>query len=155
MRCGRTSFNGNGDLVEQFSFVLLDVGDVPRSRLRPPRAARNWRVEQAAVSPVDLEHSGWRVETELPGFRKVAALRRVIGKAHPVDQIVYSDGMAALSIFIEPMSPRTEKARIGLSGMGAVNVYTRQVDHFLVTVVGEAPAKSVQRIGDTVQYRPQ
>jgi sigma-E factor negative regulatory protein RseB len=149
------TFNGNGDLVEQFSFVLLDVGDVPRSRLRPPRAARDWRVEQTAVSPVDFEHSGWRVENELPGFRKVAALRRVIGKAHPVDQIVYSDGMAALSIFIEPMSPRTEKARFGLSGMGAVNVYTRQVDHFLVTVVGEAPAKSVQRIGDTVQYRPQ
>jgi len=149
------TFNGDGDLVEQFSFVLLDVGNVPRSRLRPPRAARDWRVEQAAVSPVDLERSGWRVADELPGFRKVAALQRVIGKSHSVNQIVYSDGMAALSIFIEPLSPRVQKARIGLSGMGAVNVYTRQVDQFLVTVVGEAPAKSVQRIGDKVEYRPQ
>lgn len=150
------TFNGSGDLVEQFSFVLLDVGNVPRSRLRPPPAARDWRVEQAAVSPVDLERSGWRVRDPLPGFRKVVELQRVIGKAQSVNQIVYSDGMAALSIFIEPMSARTEKARVGLSGMGAVNVYTRRVDHFLVTVVGEAPAKSVQLIGDTVQYqRPQ
>jgi sigma-E factor negative regulatory protein RseB len=63
--------------------------------------------------------------------------------------------LAAVSVFIEPLSGRTDAARIGLASMGAVNVYTRKVADHLVTVVGEAPAASVQRIGNTVEYRPQ
>jgi len=37
--------------------------------------------------------------------------------------------------------------------MGAINIYTRQVANHMVTVVGEAPAVSVQRIADAVEYR--
>jgi sigma-E factor negative regulatory protein RseB len=91
----------------------------------------------------------------LPGFRKIVEVRRMMRDAQPVAQIVYSDGIAAVSIFIEPISGREERPRTGLAGMGAVNVYTREVAEHLVTVVGEAPAASVQRIADTVEYRPQ
>ena len=149
------TFNREGDLVEQFSFAQLEIGNVPRSRLRPPASAREWRVEQAGVSPADLGRSGWRVGAELPGFRKIVEVQRMMRDARPVGQIVYSDGIAAVSIFIEPMSGRAERAQIGLAGMGAVNVYTREVADHLVTVVGEAPAASVQRIGNTVEFRPQ
>jgi len=38
--------------------------------------------------------------------------------------------------------------------MGAVNVYTREVANHLVTVVGEAPAASVQRVGNRVEFHP-
>jgi sigma-E factor negative regulatory protein RseB len=149
------TFNRDGELVEQFSFAQLDIGSVPAGRLRPPQNARHWRIEKAGVAPTDLRSAGWRFGSELPGFRKLAEVRRVMGDAQPVGQVVYSDGMAAVSIFIEPLSERTASARIGLSGMGAVNVYTRKVGTFLVTVVGEAPADSVQRIGNAVEYRPQ
>jgi len=66
---------------------------------------------------------------------------------------VYSDGLAAVSVFIEPLAGRAETARLGLASMGALNVYTREVADHLVTVVGEAPAVSVQRIADAVEYR--
>ena len=146
------TFNRDGQLVEQFSFARLDIGSVPRDRLRPPRVARGWHVEQSGATPVDLERDGWRIGEQLPGFRKVAEIRRTMGHAQPVGQVVYSDGMAAVSIFIEPLSSRNQATRTGLSGMGAVNVYTRKLGSFLVTVVGEAPAPSVQLVGDTVQY---
>lgn len=149
------TLSGAGELVEQFTFVQLEIGRVPRDKLRPPRAAREWRVEQLAVAPADLARSGWSVGLDLPGFRKIVEIRRLLRKAQPVEQLVYSDGLAAVSIFIEPLAGRTEAARLGLSGMGAVNVVTREVANHLVTVVGEAPAASVQRIADTVEYRPQ
>ena len=80
----------------------------------------------------------------------------MLSDTQPVGQVVYSDGLAAVSVFIEPIAGRTETARLGLASMGAVNVYTREVADHLVTVVGETPAASVQRIGDTVEYhRPQ
>jgi sigma-E factor negative regulatory protein RseB len=149
------TFDRDGHTMEQFTFTHLEIGNVPRERLRPPRAAQGWRVEQADMAPADLSRSGWSVGAELPGFRKIVEIRRMLRDAQPVAQMVYSDGLAAVSVFIEPMPGRAEAARIGISSMGAVNVYTREVAHHLVTVVGEAPASSVQRIGNTVQYRPQ
>jgi sigma-E factor negative regulatory protein RseB len=150
------TFKRGGELVEQFTFAQLTIGNVPRERLRPPRGARDWRVEQAAVAPADFAQSGWRIGAELPGFRKIVEVRRMLRDAQPVGQIVYSDGIAAVSIFIEPISGRPGPKQIGLAGLGAVNVYTREVADHLVTVVGEAPAASVQRIADTVEYhRPQ
>ena len=147
------AFNRAGDAVEQFTFTQLEIGNVPRERLRPRLAARSWRVEQSAVTPTNLADAGWNVHAELPGFRKVVEIRRMLRDARPVGQVVYSDGLAAVSVFIEPITGRTEPPRIGLATMGAVNVYTREVANHLVTVVGEAPAASVQRIGNRVEFR--
>ena len=76
-----------------------------------------------------------------------------LGESKPVGQVVYSDGLAAVSVFIEPLQGRSEPQRPGLASMGAIHVYTRQVANHMVTVVGEAPAASVQRIGNAVEYR--
>ncbi len=147
------AFNHAGETVEQFTFTQLEIGNVPRERLRPPQATRNWRVEQSAVAPANFAQAGWIVVADLPGFHKVAEIRRMLRDARPVGQVVYSDGLAAVSVFIEPIAGRSEPARIGLATMGAVNVYTREVADHLVTVVGEAPAASVQRIGNQVEFR--
>ncbi len=147
------TFNARGETVEQFSFTQLWLGNVPRERLKPLRAARTWRVEHASLAPANLAGAGWTVGAELPGFRKVFELTRRLGESRPVNQVVYSDGLAAVSVFIEPLAGRAEAVRPGLSNLGAANLYTREVANHLVTVVGEAPAASLQRIGNTVEYR--
>jgi len=147
------TFNARGETVEQFSFTQLAIGNVPRERLKPLRAARNWRVEHASLAPANLAGAGWTLGAELPGFRKIFELTRHLGESRPVNQVVFSDGLAAVSVFIEPLAGRAEAVRPGLSNLGAVNMYTREVANHVVTVVGEAPAASLQRIGNTVEYR--
>ena len=150
------TFDRKGATVEQFSFVRLALGNVPRERVRARNAGQSWRVEDAAVTPADLARAGWTVKGELPGFRKVIEVMRRMGEARPVGQMVYSDGLAAVSVFIEPLSGRAEAVRPGPSSLGAFQIYTREVANHVVTVVGEAPAASVQRIATTVEYkRPQ
>jgi sigma-E factor negative regulatory protein RseB len=68
--------------------------------------------------------------------------------------VVYSDGLAAVSIFIELSPAKGKRQRTGLSSLGAINIYTREVAGHVVTVVGEAPAASVRRVADSVQFRP-
>lgn len=148
------TFDRDGGTVEQFTFTQLTIGPVPRDLVKPRPVARNWRIEQAAASPADLAQAGWTMSADLPGFRKVIEITRVLSKARPVGQVVYSDGLAAVSVFIEPLTGRADTPPMGLASMGAVNVYTREVANHLVTVVGEAPAASVQRIGNNVSYRP-
>ena len=140
-----------GESVEQFTFTQLTIGGVTRDMVRPRHAGRAWRVEDAAAAPARL--AGWGLASELPGFHKIIELKRRLGESRPAGQMVYSDGLAAVSVFIEPLDARRDPVRTGLASMGAIHIYTREVANHMVTVVGEAPALSVQRIADAVEFR--
>jgi sigma-E factor negative regulatory protein RseB len=140
-----------GESVEQFSFTQLAIGGVTRDMVKPRHVSGKWRIEDAEAAPARL--AGWGLSAELPGFQKVSELRRRLGESRSAGQLVYSDGLAAVSIFIESLEGRSDPVRTGLASMGAIHIYTREVANHMVTVVGEAPAASVQRIADAVEYR--
>ena len=142
----------NGKALEHFTFTQLSIGPVPPSEVRPPRTPSSWQVEDADVMPVDLEAAGWSVSPDLPGFKKVTEVKRKLHRSRQVDQVVYSDGLAAISVFIEQLPREPKPQRMGLSSVGAINIYTREVADHIVTVVGEAPALSVRRVANTVQF---
>lgn len=142
-----------GDTVEQFTFTQISIGGVARDKVKPRRAARGWRIEESATAPADLSAAGWQISSDLPGFRKIAEVRRTLRESGSAGQVVYSDGLAAVSVFVEPLAGRAEPVRPGLSSLGAINIVTREVSDHVVTVVGEMPAASVQRIADRVVFR--
>jgi len=143
--------DAGGDTIEQFSFTQLSIGNVTRDMVRPRHAAGSWRIDNADASPAHL--TGWSLSAELPGFRKIVELKRRLGESRQAGQVVYSDGLAAISVFIEPLdAARRDALRTGLASVGAIHIYTREVANHVVTVVGEAPAVSVQRIADAVEY---
>jgi sigma-E factor negative regulatory protein RseB len=140
-----------GERVEQFWFTQLTLGGVTRDMVKPRHAAAQWRVEDAEAAPTRL--AGWGLSAELPGFQKVIELRRRLGESRSAGQLVYSDGLAAVSVFIESLDGRSDPVRTGLASIGAIHIYRREVANHMVTVVGEAPAASVQRIANAVEYR--
>lgn len=144
------TFDARGETVEQFTFTQLAIGGVTRDQVKPRHNAREWRVEDTEAAPARL--AGWSLSAELPGFHKVIELKRLMGKSRRAGQVVYSDGLAAVSVFIEPMEGRAEPLRAGTASLGAIHIYTREVANHRVTVVGETPAASVQRIGNAVEY---
>jgi len=146
------TFDAGGEQIEQFMFTQLVIGGVTRDMVKPRHASRSWRVEDAEASPARA--AGWGLSSELPGFQKVVELKRRLSDSRPAAQMVYSDGLAAVSVFIESVEGRLEPVRPGMASMGAIHMYTREVANHVVTVVGEAPAASVQRIANAVEYRP-
>ncbi|MGH8800254.1 MAG: MucB/RseB C-terminal domain-containing protein, partial [Casimicrobiaceae bacterium] len=87
-----------------------------------------------------------------PGFTKIVeGYRTLRGKAAQVAHIVFSDGLVAISVFVEP-TPATPQP-VGLSQQGGINVYSRQLDDYLVTVLGEAPGATVRQIAYSVGRR--
>jgi sigma-E factor negative regulatory protein RseB len=147
-------FDERGEMVEQFAFTQFTQGGVTREQLKPNRAARNWRVEDGAVTPANLAEEGWGFGAEVLGYRKVAEVRRTLGESRRVGQVVYSDGLAAVSVFIERRRGELDEMQAGLARTGAVNMYSRELAGHVVTAVGEAPAVSVRRIADVVEYHP-
>jgi len=69
-----------------------------------------------------------------------------------VGHIVLSDGLAAISVFIEPAHSKRPVVAERPGAAGAINVYTRPVGNYWVTVVGEAPAESVKYVANAVEY---
>ncbi|MBL3480170.1 siderophore-interacting protein, partial [Klebsiella pneumoniae] len=83
---------------------------------------------------------GWTVNADVPGFRQIAGMRRSLGPdRQDMVHMVFSDGLAAISVFIEPYR-KEDGNQVGPMKHGAVNVFKRRVAGFVVTALGEVPA---------------
>jgi len=149
------TFNEKDEMLEQFTFTQIKIGgNIGRDQLKPrySRQSKDWRVEDSGAIRANLAETGWTIRSKPPGFRTVAELIRTVGGTGGVGHIVLSDGLAAISVFIEPATSKRPAPHAGLARQGAINVYTRPVGNFWVTVVGEAPAESVKYIANAVEY---
>jgi sigma-E factor negative regulatory protein RseB len=100
-------------------------------------------------------NSNWIV-TELPtGYEKVDHRALVVpGKVAPVDQMIFSDGIASVSLFIEPLS-KGMRPKMGHMLIGSTNICARVLDGYQVTVVGEVPEATVMQIAKAVSFKKQ
>ncbi len=144
------------NVVEQFSFTQVVIGaGVTREMVQPSFNIRlpEWRLDRFANNTISEVESGWTVKNFPAGFRKILEMRRSKqGNSVLVTHMVYSDGLAAVSIFIEPAATRN-RINEGLSQRGAINIYTRTINNQVVTVLGEAPATTVMQIANSVSPR--
>ena len=142
-----------GEQVEQFTFTQLTIGGVTRDMVKSRHAARRL-ARRGRRSRAGAPRPAGACRASCPGFHKVIELKRRLGESRSAGQVVYSDGLAAVSVFIEPLEGRSDPVRTGLASMGAIHIYTREVANHMVTVVGEAPAASVQRIAERGRISP-
>jgi sigma-E factor negative regulatory protein RseB len=138
--------------LEQMAFAELKIGErIDRSQLRPSWSTDGWTVEKVEPQPADVERSGWQI-TSPPGFRRLRAVMRSMNPGlpdRPAMQVVYSDGLATLSVFIEPVTgnvPVYDEVR----RQGPVSAYARRVEDTLVTVLGEVPPSAVRAVAQSV-----
>jgi len=150
------TFSEKNQLLEAFAFTELKIGgNFSRDQVKSRYAARSkeWKVDHSALAITDVPaDTGWSLTRQPTGFKKLTELKRSIaGRAGMVSHIVYSDGLAAVSVFIEPL-PKARPAR-SLSHQGAVNIYIRPIADHMVTVLGEAPAATVMQIANSLEFR--
>jgi len=92
----------------------------------------------------------WRPDSLPPGFQLTS--HRTFGdKGKGVyEHLVYSDGLAAVSVYIENAEPESD-VRTGMSRLGTTHAFSRKTDGMLITVVGDVPEVTVKFIGDAVK----
>lgn len=150
----RTS-NEKNEILESFAFSTLTLGgafqrELVQSKYALVSTKQNWRVDRSALTAGDSGDSGWIVSNQPAGFRKLMELRRsMVGKKGTVSHLVFSDGLAAVSIFIEPGA--APDAKPVLRHQGAVHIYSRVISGHTVTVLGETPAETVLRFARSLE----
>jgi sigma-E factor negative regulatory protein RseB len=142
--------------VESFAFTELTIGGrFNREKVKSKYAAtsKKWRVDRSGLNISDSAAvTGWVLNNQPPGFRKLTEMKRSIaGRSSSVSHIVFSDGLAAVSVFIEPASKKPSTPV--LTHQGAVNMYTRTNDDHKITVLGEAPAVTVMQIANSLEMK--
>lgn len=144
--------NEKDEVVEQFHFTEVTINaPMTREAVKPtfplPPADSRRGSGRDAAAPAD---TGWTVRDQPAGFKKIMEMRRLkqSGDGY-IAHLVFSDGLAAVSVFIEPLTA-TRLPMEGLSHQGAVNIYTRPVADQLVTVLGETPPITVMQIANSV-----
>lgn len=142
--------NSQGDVLEQAVFSEVHIGeDAERGLLLPRHDIAGWERIKTG-EPADLIAEGWEIGTPM-GFKVVNQLRRAMKHKKNVHQVVLSDGLAAISIFIEAWSP--ERGDIGTTTEhGATSVYRSRQDDYWLTVLGEVPARTVRAVAEGTRY---
>lgn len=159
-------FDGRGRSLESLAFTELRIG-VPgnadalkASMANVANAKEGWKIRQARSREL-RDDAQWLFRVELPGFRRQASMRRNIeqnagGDAYEVLHWVFSDGLAALSVFINPLDPQLPQAApidTDTQSMGAISVVKRVIEGHQVVVMGDVPPAAVRRFADGIEVR--
>lgn len=140
--------------LEQFSFTEVQIGgNINREALKSPfeSQAAAWRVQDTRASQGVTDAGGWQFKTQVPGFRQMAGMKRRLHEGGgDVLHLVFSDGMATISVFVEKLSAKRPQAP-GHYRAGTSNVYKRVVGEQLLTALGEVPPLALRRLVDGME----
>ncbi|CUA97708.1 sigma E regulatory protein, MucB/RseB [Thiomonas bhubaneswarensis] len=148
------TLDAEGHVIDQVAFTELKINVHPRQDLvreslhQPP----GYTVEKMKVVPVSLSSQGWALSSQVPGFKTVGVFRRsmsVGGKSSEVLQWLLSDGLASVSIFVQPAADLTEPVP-SEQRIGGTLALSRRIGESWLTVMGAVPERTLRRISEAV-----
>lgn len=148
--------NNRDEIMESIAFSQLTlVNNVDLDWFQPNIDHNKSYVmeEEKAVVTDSNAPAIWTIK-ELPaGYRKVDQMMRMVqGKPYAITHVIFSDGLASVSLFIEPI-PKGARAKVTLSTTGNTSFYANVNSGHLVTVVGEVPEATIVQIANAVVFK--
>lgn len=168
--------DAKGRIIEQVVFSELTFNaHIPDSAFKPEVSTEGFqwlRNDQGSPAFAGGAPVLWNALKLPPGFRMTVRSAQVMpGSSDPVAHLVYSDGLAAVSVFVEvqttsaappassttgplrssqsataPPSPTSSVARVG-----STSAFSTFVEGHKVTAVGEVPPETVEFIANSVK----
>jgi sigma-E factor negative regulatory protein RseB len=158
--------DASGQAIEQIVFASLTLpARIPDSAFKAQASTEGFRwlrhdglaagsglvVGQPAAAP-----PAWTASRLPPGFRMTQrSAQRLPGIDRPVAHLVFSDGVASVSVFVHDAPAGEAAAAVaGSTQIGPSAAYSTRVDGHVVTAVGEVPAGTVRLIASQVRPEP-
>lgn len=145
-----------GRVIEQVVFTELTLpAHIADAALQPAVAAHDYRWLRrgaAQAPPSEAADTTWDATELPPGFRLIANSTQVVGASQKtVTHLVFSDGVASVSVFVEPQSRLpAERQRspvpTTMTNLGSSSALSTEVDGHPVTAIGEVPPDTVRAI---------
>ncbi|WP_053214421.1 MucB/RseB C-terminal domain-containing protein [Pseudomonas sp. Q12-87] len=137
--------NDKGQLLERFQFTRLTVGVPTEGDLQASAECKAVTQDQAPTAVKAAWHSDWLP----PGFvLSSSTARKDPDTKVQVNSLMYDDGLARFSVFLEPLNGATAtdtRTQLGPTAAVSRRLTTPQGE-MMVTVVGEIPIGTAERI---------
>jgi len=150
-----------GAKLEIFQFNILELGSAVKQEALELDFQQGSLVTHLTLAtqpalPVAKAQVRWTLAWLPAGFTMMAAeVRRTEGRLKSVYTAMYTDGLAAFSVFVEDMPPEGVKSMVMRNGATVSVTHLTQgpaaSDH-LVTLVGELPTATAQRIAQSIRF---
>lgn len=138
-------YDQRGSILEQVMFTSISIDE---AGARAP--TQTGSPQQVEIS-TSFEHSQFKLQNWPAGFEMLIFSPSSLGKEQgPVDRLLLSDGFSNISLYFERKSAQSHE---GARNFGLVNSYSHIVGDYLITALGEVPAKTVQFIVEGVTLR--
>jgi sigma-E factor negative regulatory protein RseB len=129
-----------GNILEKVAFTDMQLGKVPKDDdLAFPKGKNFHRIQ--SITAGSQNDPGWRVKSPPEGFDLRAARNSGSGV-----QLLYSDGLAFVSVYIEPVAAN-QKGETAMQ-RGAVNAFSQWDAGRRITVIGKVPAMTVAQFAE-------
>lgn len=142
----------SSQVVEAMVFSSLTVEQsIPQAELAATtQIDASWKTKRHETLPA--ESLIWTLDGVPDGFHMMSYTRlKRDTNNRTIDHILLSDGISSVSIYIDELMNEIFTAQP--RKIGAINSYTRKLDNYLVTVMGEVPDKTVQSIGNGIHLQ--
>ncbi len=155
----------HGHVIEQVVFASLTLSSrIPDSAFKPEVSTDGFQWLRSNTTPLKVPAEGaadpvvWDALKLPPGFKMtIRKAQTMPGSTSPVDHLVFTDGLASVSVFVEETHKTSEattdevdeSARVGSS-----SAFSTVIDGHKVTAVGEVPPATVRFIANSVQAGP-
>ena len=146
-----TLVDEQGEVVEQILFTDIEIpAEIPPAALEPTIDTTGFTTLRAPESTPLAEEIPWRAAAVPGGFKLSVAMQSpMAGSDTPVEHLVYSDGLATVSVFIEAPTTNAD-VRDGFSTAGSTNAFSLTLGGRKVTAVGEVPRQTVRTIASSL-----
>ena len=146
--------DSDGSVLEQIAFNQVRIGQsITDVELAPSWPTDGWQQVNQKQETIDFRALGWDYEKP-PGFEPVMQLQRTFRDGRMVNQMILTDGLASVSVFIEPYQQSlSEHQWQGASRSGSINLFGKKVGDHWVVVVGEVPAESIHMLAQSINRR--
>jgi sigma-E factor negative regulatory protein RseB len=153
--------DGRGKVIEQIVFASLTLAlRIPDSAFKPDVSTEGfqWLRNESPPAKESPENASLVLNALKlpPGFKMAARSAQMMpGSTDPVSHLVFSDGLASVSVFVEmdtkttKESPEEEEAAEESSRVGSSSVYSTVMGGRKVTAVGEVPPATVRSIASS------
>ena len=147
------SVNSANQHIEQIVFQELNMLNSHDLNWFQPKIDLSKSYVMEDVTLLNHVQTNWIVAELPPAYVKIDHIERALpGKRGVMNHMIFSDGIASVSLFIEPVV-KGVRPKIGHMSVGSTNICANVIDGYLVMVVGEVPAATVQQIAKAVSFK--
>ena len=142
------------NIIEQASFTQIKmIKDKNLDWFKPEvDPSKNYIFNDKVVGQGIVKKPFWTIKKIPPGYKEIDFIsKRLPGLNILSHQLVFSDGLSYVSLFIKPIA-RGQKPKVGQLNLGVNNICARYHNGYQIMAVGSVPLTTCNNFSESIEF---